>query len=315
MQAEVARIAREHGLALLGPNCMGVIDLTPTAPRTSATSRRTCRAAASPGSPSRARSPTPSSTPATGSASRGSSAAGRRSSSTCATTWPTASTTPRRARSSCSSRGSSGPSGSSPWPTARSSSASRSWRSRSAGATRRRPRRWPTPGSLAGEARVTDAALDAAGVIRCRDLDELLETAELVEGVRRTGRRVGRGRTGRRDRLDRRGVAHRRPRAADRARPAADPAVGAGRRSSRRCRRWATSATRSTRGARPTRRRPTAPCFEAMAASGAYDVLVLVHDFPYRSLPSEVATANEVTSRAPGGDRATARRSCRSTCR
>ena len=35
--------------------------------------------------------------------------------------------------------------------------------------------------------------------------------------------------------------------------------------------------------------------FEAMAASGAYDVLVLVHDFPYRSLPSEVATANEVT--------------------
>ena len=37
-------------------------------------------------------------------------------------------------------------------------------------------------GSLAGEARVTDAALDAAGVIRCADLDELLETAELVEG-------------------------------------------------------------------------------------------------------------------------------------
>ena len=36
--------------------------------------------------------------------------------------------------------------------------------------------------------------------------------------------------------------------------------------------------------------------FEAMAASAAYDVLVLVHDFPYRSLPSEVATANEVAS-------------------
>jgi acetate---CoA ligase (ADP-forming) len=35
--------------------------------------------------------------------------------------------------------------------------------------------------------------------------------------------------------------------------------------------------------------------FEAMAASDAYDVLVLVHDFPYRSLPSEVTTANEVT--------------------
>ncbi|MBI3748727.1 MAG: acetate--CoA ligase family protein [Chloroflexi bacterium] len=41
---------------------------------------------------------------------------------------------------------------------------------------------------------------------------------------------------------------------------------------------------------------PTAyrAAFEAMAGSGAYDVLVLVHDFPYRSLPSEVATANEV---------------------
>ena len=44
--------------------------------------------------------------------------------------------------------------------------------------------------------------------------------------------------------------------------------------------------------------------FEAMAASGAYDVLVLVHDFPYRSLPSEVATANEVTRRAPRRRRA-----------
>jgi acyl-CoA synthetase (NDP forming) len=31
--------------------------------------------------------------------------------------------------------------------------------------------------------------------------------------------------------------------------------------------------------------------FSAFAASGAYDVLALVHDFPYRSLPSEVETA------------------------
>jgi acyl-CoA synthetase (NDP forming) len=51
-------------------------------------------------------------------------------------------------------------------------------------------------GSLAGEARATEAALDAAGVIRCADLDELLETAELVAGCRRLGRRLGRGRTG-----------------------------------------------------------------------------------------------------------------------
>ena len=43
-------------------------------------------------------------------------------------------------------------------------------------------------------------------------------------------------------------------------------------------------------------------CFGAMAASGAYDVLVLVHDFPYRSLPSEVATANDVTFQLLGGD-------------
>ena len=32
-----------------------------------------------------------------------------------------------------------------------------------------------------------------------------------------------------------------------------------------------------------------------MAASEAYDVLVLVHDFPYKSMPAEVATANDVT--------------------
>jgi acyl-CoA synthetase (NDP forming) len=38
-----------------------------------------------------------------------------------------------------------------------------------------------------------------------------------------------------------------------------------------------------------------AACFEAMAASGAYDVLVLVHDSPYRSMAAEVATAGDVT--------------------
>ncbi len=51
-------------------------------------------------------------------------------------------------------------------------------------------------GSLAGEDRVTDAALAAAGVVRCADLDELLEAAELHAGCRRLGRSVGRGRTG-----------------------------------------------------------------------------------------------------------------------
>ena len=149
-------------------------------------------------------------------------------------------------------------------------------------------------GSLAGEARVTDAALEAAGVIRCADLDELLEAAELVEGCRRTGRRVGRGRTGvvtvstgeasliadlaPRTRVDL-------PPIPDDARAAIlaelptmgyvgnplDP--------------WGAADPATAYGA----------CFRALAASGAYDVLVLVHDFPYRSMASEVATANEVT--------------------
>jgi acetate---CoA ligase (ADP-forming) len=149
-------------------------------------------------------------------------------------------------------------------------------------------------GSLAGEARVTEAALDATGVIRCRDLDELLETAELVEGCRRTGRSVGRGRAGVvtvstgeasliADMAPQTGIEL--PPVPDTARTAilaelptmgyignpldpwgaADPATGYG------------------------------VCFEALAASEAFDVLVLVHDFPYRSLPSEVATANDVT--------------------
>ena len=43
---------------------------------------------------------------------------------------------------------------------------------------------------------MTTAALDAAGVIRCDDLDELLEAAELVAGVGRLGRRLRGGRTG-----------------------------------------------------------------------------------------------------------------------
>lgn len=149
-------------------------------------------------------------------------------------------------------------------------------------------------GSLAGETRVTDAALDAAGVIRCADLDELLETAELVEGIRRTGRSVGRGRTGVvtvstgeaslvADLAPRTGIDL--PPLPESARArilehlptmgyvgnpmdpwgAADPATAYG------------------------------AVFASMAASDAYDVLVLVHDFPYKSMPAEVATANDVT--------------------
>ena len=149
-------------------------------------------------------------------------------------------------------------------------------------------------GSLAGEARVTDAALDAAGVIRCADLDELLETAELVEGMRRTGRRVGRGRTGVvtvstgegsliADLAPETGVdLAPLPPAARAEIQAALPTMG-----------YIGNPLDPWGAADP----PTAygTAFGAMARSGAYDVLVLVHDFPYRSAPSEVATANDVT--------------------
>ncbi len=149
-------------------------------------------------------------------------------------------------------------------------------------------------GSLAGEARATDAALDAAGVIRCADLDELLETAELVEGIRRTGRGIGLGRTG---------VV---TVSTGEASLIADLAPSAGLDlppipSDARERilealptmgfignpldPWGAADATTAYGA----------VFEAMAASGAYDVLVQVHDFPYRSMAAEVETADEVT--------------------
>ncbi len=150
-------------------------------------------------------------------------------------------------------------------------------------------------GSLAGEARATDAALDAAGVIRCADLDELLETAELVEGIRRTGRSIGRGRTGVvtvstgeasliADQAGQTGVdLPPIPATARAAILAALPTMGY---VGNPLDPWGADDPATAYGA----------TFEAMAASGAYDALVIVHDFPYRSLPSEVATANEVTA-------------------
>ncbi|MEX2011364.1 MAG: acetate--CoA ligase family protein [Chloroflexota bacterium] len=151
-------------------------------------------------------------------------------------------------------------------------------------------------GSLAGEARATDAALDAAGVIRCADLDELLEAAELVDGCRRTGRGVGRGRTGvvTVSTGEASLIADLAPRTGIDLPPIPDGA------------RAAILAGLPTMGYVGNPLDPWGAAdaatayevaFEALAASGAYDVLVLVHDFPYRSLPSEVATANEVTRR------------------
>jgi acetate---CoA ligase (ADP-forming) len=148
-------------------------------------------------------------------------------------------------------------------------------------------------GSLAGETRVTDAALDAAGVIRCADLDELLETAELVEGMRRTGRSVGRGRTGVvtvstgeaslvADQAAQTGVDL--PPIPDAARARILEALPTMGYIGNPLDPWGADDPATCYGA----------CFEAMAASDAYDVLVIVHDFPYRSLPSEVGTANDV---------------------
>lgn len=149
-------------------------------------------------------------------------------------------------------------------------------------------------GSLAGEARATDAALDAAGVIRCADLDELLETAELVEGVRRTGRGIGRGRTGVvtvstgeasliADLAPSVGLDL--PPIPDTARQRildALPTMGF---IGNPLDPWGAADAATAYGA----------VFEAMADSGAYDVLVQVHDFPYKSMEAELATADEVT--------------------
>ena len=117
------------------------------------------------------------------------------------------------------------------------------------------------------------------------------------------GHRAGPGRSRRprpdrgRDGLDRRGVAHRRPSAG---RPGVDlPPIPAAARA-------AILAALPTMGyignpldpwgaADPATAYGAA--FEAMAASGRVRRRwCIVHDFPYRSLPSEVATANEVTA-------------------
>ncbi len=150
-------------------------------------------------------------------------------------------------------------------------------------------------GSLAGEARATDAALAAAGVIVCDDLDSLLETAELVAGCRRMGRRVGRGRTGVvtvstgeasliADQAPRTGIDLPDVPAAARDRLLADlPTLGY---IGNPLDPWGATDPATGYGA----------AFGAFAASGAYDVLALVHDFPYRSLPAEVETALEVVA-------------------
>ena len=156
-------------------------------------------------------------------------------------------------------------------------------------------------GSLAGEDRVTDAALEAAGVIRCDDLDEMLEAAELIAGTGRLGRSVGRGRTGVvtvstgeaslvADLAERTGLDL--PPVPDGAREAIlrdlptmgyignplDP--------------WGADEAPLAYGA----------SFEALATSGAYDVLAIVHDTPFRDLPSRGRGRARRVPRADRGD-------------
>jgi acetate---CoA ligase (ADP-forming) len=149
-------------------------------------------------------------------------------------------------------------------------------------------------GSIAGEDRVTEAALAAAGVVRCADIDELLEAAELHAGCRRMGRAVGRGRTGM--------VTV----STGEASLIADLAVETG---------LDLPPVPDSARAAILRELPTmgyignpidpwgaadeAICYPAVlrgfAESRAYDVLAIVHDFPYRSLPAEVEVARTVT--------------------
>ena len=145
-------------------------------------------------------------------------------------------------------------------------------------------------GSLAGDTRATEAAMRAAGVVLCEDLDALLEAAALVSASRRLGRRVGAGRTalvtvstGEASLI------------ADQA-PAIGlelPAIPA-------------EAASTIAAAMPTLTHVENPIdpwgagdadptygttLGALAGSGAYDIVGLVHDFPYAGAQSEMELA------------------------
>ena len=150
-------------------------------------------------------------------------------------------------------------------------------------------------GSLAGEDRIVDAALRAAGVIRCNDLDELLEAAELAAGTRRLGRSVGRGRTGVvtvstgeasliADLAPRTGVDLPPIPEAALARIHTDlPTLGY---IGNPMDPWGADDTQLAYGA----------CLRAFVDSGAYDVVAVVHDFPFRSQAGEVELATELAA-------------------
>ena len=259
MQAEAGRgRRRDRDRPPRSRTAWGTWTTRRTWPRTSATSTRGSVAAASRGSPSPARSPTPSSTrpgPEVGWSRIIS--CGAEVALDLTTTWPGASTTRRPTAWSSSSRGSSARSGSWRSPTGLWSSGKPILALKVGRSPQAQAAAIAHSGSLAGEALVVDAALDAAGVQRFSDLDELLEAAELNAGCRPPGqgRRPGQG-----GRSSPSAPARRRSSPTWRRRTASTcrrspsmPASG----SCATCRPSATSATRWTRGARATPRAPT----------------------------------------------------------
>ncbi|HET9852781.1 MAG TPA: acetate--CoA ligase family protein [Candidatus Limnocylindrales bacterium] len=148
-------------------------------------------------------------------------------------------------------------------------------------------------GNLAGDDRAVDAALRAAGVVRFDDLDDLIEAAALASRARRLGRGVGKGRTGVLTVSTGEGSL-----VADLA-PTLGldlPPIPAEARA--RIAQALPTLTHIENPLDPWGADEGAPtyraCFEAFVASGAYDVVALVHDFPYRSQPGEVALAVEL---------------------
>ncbi len=150
-------------------------------------------------------------------------------------------------------------------------------------------------GSLAGEARATDAALAAAGVVRCNDLDALFEAAELHAGCDRMGRTVGRGRTG--IVTVSTGEASLIADTAERVGTSLPPVPAAAREAILRDLPTLGYIGNPIDPWGATDEHVAYPAvLEAFAASGGYDVLAMVHDFPYRSLAGEVAVAKGVTA-------------------